>query len=212
MYGVCFSIFIAAAVLTGALGAIAEFFPTDTVAIVAGNSGTTIANWVPATSSGGGFHGISGDGYGMLYIGDATNGIRKIFLSNGTIAPVSVGMAISAVHGISMEANSNTSLLISSTNGKIYRLNVITSACTIVAGGTGGVDGGPATNAPLNSPWGVTALSDGSFYIADSTNNKVRLVTTAGIISTVAGTGTAGSTGDGSAATSATLNRSQSTQ
>ena len=80
---------------------------------------------------------------------------------------------------------------------------------TTVAGtGTNGYtgDGGQATAARLNNPRGVAALSDGGFLIADSLNHRIRRVSAAGVITTVAGTGTAGFAGDGAAATAARLN------
>jgi hypothetical protein len=64
-------------------------------------------------------------------------------------------------------------------------------------------DGGPATSAKLNDPIGVVADAHGDVYIADSENNRVREVTPAGIITTVAGTGTAGFSGDGGSAAGA---------
>jgi RHS repeat-associated protein len=67
-------------------------------------------------------------------------------------------------------------------------------------------DGGPAIEANLNSPTDVAAASDGSYYIADALNNRIRKVDKDGIITTFAGTGTAGFSGDGGQATSAKLN------
>jgi len=67
-------------------------------------------------------------------------------------------------------------------------------------------DGGTATSVELFSPLGVTVDASGNIYIADSGNNRIRKVTAStGIITTVAGNGTAGSSGDGGAATSAEL-------
>lgn len=76
-------------------------------------------------------------------------------------------------------------------------------AGTGVAGSTG--DGGPATAAKLNAPVRLTFDAAGNLYIADSGNNKIRKVTPAGIISTVAGTGVGGFSGDGGQATAAKL-------
>ncbi len=64
-------------------------------------------------------------------------------------------------------------------------------------------DGGPATNASLNHPTGLTIDTAGSVFIADADNWRVRKVTSGGIISTVAGSGVFGSGGDGSAAVNA---------
>lgn len=77
-----------------------------------------------------------------------------------------------------------------------------------IAGSTAGFggDGGPATAAKLNKPGDTTTLADGSFLIADTGNNRIRKVTPNGVITTVAGTGTAGYSGDTLPATSAQLN------
>jgi sugar lactone lactonase YvrE len=81
--------------------------------------------------------------------------------------------------------------------------NITTFAGTGTAGATG--DTGVATAALLNNPIGVAVDSVGNVYIADSANSKVRMVNTSGVITTFAGTGVSGSTGDGGLAISATL-------
>ena len=89
------------------------------------------------------------------------------------------------------------------------RVRKVSAAGTIttVAGTTAGLsgDGGPATAAQLSDPIGVAVTADGGFLIADTFNNRVRKVSAAGTITTVAGT-TAGLSGDGGPATSAQLN------
>ncbi len=76
--------------------------------------------------------------------------------------------------------------------------------------GTGGLpgdsgDGGPATAAKLNSPWGIAADGLGNVYIADTQNHRVRKVSPGGKITTFAGTGRSVFSGDGGPATSAGL-------
>src|SRR5215831_10961844 len=80
---------------------------------------------------------------------------------------------------------------------------------TNVAGnGTKGFsgDGGSATEAQLNFPTGISRGPDGALYICDTLNHRVRKVALNGIISTIAGTGVGGWSGDGGPATSAKLN------
>ncbi|HLY15937.1 MAG TPA: hypothetical protein VKR61_01875, partial [Bryobacteraceae bacterium] len=77
-------------------------------------------------------------------------------------------------------------------------------AGTGVAGFSG--DGGPALSAQLNQPTGLAADALGNLFIADTGNHCVRVVTPDGVIQTVAGTGVAGSAGDGGAATLSQLN------
>jgi hypothetical protein len=72
-------------------------------------------------------------------------------------------------------------------------------------GGTG--DGGPATSARLEAPVGVAALPDGGFAVAEYEGHRVRRVWPGGTITRLAGTGSAGFSGDGGAATAARLNR-----
>ena len=58
-------------------------------------------------------------------------------------------------------------------------------------------DGGPATNALLNGPIAVHIDVAGNMYISDMRNHRIRKADTAGIITTIAGTGSAGYSGDG---------------
>ena len=87
-------------------------------------------------------------------------------------------------------------------------LKVRGGVVTVIAGtGTAGYggDGGPGTSAQLNVPTGIAVDSAGNVYVADQNNHRIRRVSAAGTISTYAGTGTAGFSGDGGAATSAQL-------
>ncbi len=79
---------------------------------------------------------------------------------------------------------------------------------TVAGTGTTGFNGDDvvATSANLNSPFDVAVDGSGNLYFADTSNHRIRKVDTNGIITTVAGTGSAGFSGDGGAATSATLN------
>src|SRR5262249_2642663 len=83
------------------------------------------------------------------------------------------------------------------------RLSVV--ARTGTAGFSG--DGGPATVAQLNGPWGLAIDARSNLYIADAANHRVRRVTLTGTITTVAGTGTPGFSGDGGPASMARLDR-----
>jgi len=94
-------------------------------------------------------------------------------------------------------------------NNRIRKVTAATGIITTVAGnGTAGFtgDGGPATSAELKGPTGIFVDSAGNLYIADQANNRVRKVDAGtGVITTVAGNGTAGFSGDGGAATSAEM-------
>ncbi len=104
-------------------------------------------------------------------------------------------------------------------NGNLYfaemsshRIRKVSANGTIstLAGTTGGGfsgDGGAASAAQLFYPAGVAVDAGGNVLIADTGNYRIRKVTPAGIISTIAGTGTAGYSGDGGLARNAQLNR-----
>src|SRR5207244_5581632 len=91
-------------------------------------------------------------------------------------------------------------------NSRVMRI-AVDGTLTVVAGngirGFSG-DGGPATSAALNAPASVAVDSAGNVYIADELNDRIRKVS-AGTISTVAGNGSHGFSGDGGPATSAAL-------
>ncbi|HWY97701.1 MAG TPA: hypothetical protein VNY36_01340, partial [Bacteroidia bacterium] len=76
----------------------------------------------------------------------------------------------------------------------------------LTVAGSGEGDGSPATSASLNFPFSVAVDGSGNIYVADHNNNRVRMINTSGIISTIAGTGHTGYFGDGGQATVAELN------
>ena len=103
-----------------------------------------------------------------------------------------------------------TCLYADSRNNVIRRVDAVTGAITTIAGnGTAGYsgDGGPATDAQLNGPTHVVFDRTVNLYITDANNNRIRKVNAVtGVITTVAGNGTAGFSGDGGPATGAELN------
>jgi serine/threonine-protein kinase len=93
-------------------------------------------------------------------------------------------------------------------NDRIRKISPTGIINTVAGTGTAGYsgDGGQATSANVNAPRGLYVYSDGSLYIADTANNRIRKVSPTGIITTVVGTGTATFSGDGGQATSASIN------
>ena len=92
-------------------------------------------------------------------------------------------------------------------NNRIRKVDTNGTIITVVGNGAFGYwgDGGPATNAGVNYPYGVMFDNAGNLFIADQSNQRIRKVATNGIITTVAGSGTVGYSGDGGAATNAAL-------
>jgi hypothetical protein len=161
---------------------------------------------------------IAADAVGNVYVAEQYNHcIRKISAGGiiSTVAGIGIagfsgdgGPATAATlnnpYGITVDASGN--LYIGDAFNHRVRKVSITGIITTVAGtGTGGFsgDGGPATAAMLWNPMFLHVDHAGDIYVCDNQNNRVRKVTAAGVISTVAGNGLIGYTGDGSAATAA---------
>jgi hypothetical protein len=110
--------------------------------------------------------------------------------------------------GVAVDSGGN--LYIADTlNHRVRKVDASGNISTVAGNGTDGYsgDGGAAASAQLNKPFGVAVDSGGNLYIADTFNHRVRKVDASGNISTVAGNGTAGYSGDGGAAASAPLNK-----
>ncbi|MBI3414179.1 MAG: hypothetical protein HY043_02475 [Verrucomicrobia bacterium] len=93
----------------------------------------------------------------------------------------------------------------------IVRLAPDGTQTTVAGNGTEGFsgDGGPATQAMLGDPTGIAVAADGSLYIAEESNARVRRVSPNGIISTVAGNGQTGFSGDGGPAIQASVTKAE---
>jgi hypothetical protein len=98
-------------------------------------------------------------------------------------------------------------LIADSNNHRIRRVSPTGTITTVAGNGTEGFsgDGGPATAATLDLPVDVAATRDGGFLIADYINDRIRKVSSTGTITTVAGTGAVGFSGDGGPASAAKL-------
>ncbi|MBI6546423.1 MAG: SMP-30/gluconolactonase/LRE family protein, partial [Cyanobacteria bacterium NC_groundwater_1444_Ag_S-0.65um_54_12] len=193
-----------------------------TITTVAGNGTAAFAgDNGPATGASiNSPRGMALDASGNLYIADASNHrIRKVDTS-GTITTMGSGWGFSgdggpvsaakmkSPRGVAFDGAGN--LYINDTNNnRIRQVNLASNIATIAGNGaldTFGGDGGPAGNALLDTPQYLTVDNTGNLYFSDTFNNRVRKVSPSGIISTVAGNGTAGYTGDNGPATSASLN------
>jgi hypothetical protein len=98
------------------------------------------------------------------------------------------------------------SLILACAHGQRPPAATTTVTTALVAGGGEGGDGSPATQARLHDPFGVARDATGNLYIVEMLGNRVRKVDTAGILTTVAGTGTKGDGGDGGPGPAAVLN------
>ena len=190
---------------------------TATITTVAGNGGYGYTgDGGPATSAEmTSAYGVTLDKAGNLYIADCHNQrIRKVAGATiSTIAGSTFGDGAPAVFGrlnmptaVAKDKNGNVYVADTGHNSvrKIAADGTITTlAGTGVAGYSG--DGGPAVSAQLNQPRGVATDTSGAVYISDSGNSRIRIVAADGMIATVAGSGTAGYSGDGGPAAQAQL-------
>lgn len=165
---------------------------------------------------------VAVDSSGNFYIADFyTYVIREVTASNGNITTIAgdavpgyagdngaaTSASISDVHGIAVDSKGNV-YIADTSNNRVREVNMTTGNISTFAGnGTRGYtgDGAAATDAELWFPAGLAFDSSGNLYIADYGSATVRKVDTTGKISTVAGTGTFGYSGDGGAATKAAL-------
>jgi len=153
------------------------------------------------------------DSQGNLFIADAGNGrIRKVD-PNGTITTPQINGPIFGSYifewGAGMAIDSSDNIYFSDGLTVVWKLDPANNA-SIVAGtlwgfGSSG-DGGPATQATIFFPLGVAVDTAGNLYISEWLGHRVRRVDSSGTITTVAGNGTPGFSGDGGPASAALLN------
>lgn len=199
-------------------GPTAEKSPTPSALPISKATITTIARLPELAQPAG----IAVDLAGNVYFAEAGGKYRVLKVTPaGVIAPVAGsgeegdsgdgGPATSAQFrqpwGLALDGASNLFI----TDIRSHLIRKVTAAGTISAfAGTGEMgysgDGGKATEAALNEPAGVAVDHAGNVYIADAANHRIRRVAPNGTISTIAGSGQPGYSGDGGPATSARLN------
>lgn len=169
--------------------------------------------------------GLSVDETGNIFIADQFNNvIRKVSAATGIITTIAGNNALIGYSGnggpatnaalwhpadVGVDRSGNV-YFVDQDNSVMRKVNVATGIINTMAGipdsaGFSG-DGGPATAAKLNFPQGIAVDSSGNVFIADFYNSRIRKVNAAtGIITTVAGNGTGGYSGDGGPATNAEI-------
>jgi uncharacterized protein (TIGR03437 family) len=199
----------------------------NTVRRVASGVITNVAGTGAAGSSGDGNpatgaqlngpQGLAVDSAGNLYIADTQNNrVRKV--ANGVITTFAgsgtAGFAgdngpagsaqLNAPFGVAVDAAGNL-YIAEFSNNRVRKVSTNGNIGTLAGNGVSGFsgDGLQATSAQLNGPQGVAVDSAGNVYIADTANNRVRKVAANGVITTVAGNGAAGFSGDGNSAVNA---------
>ena len=195
----------------------------------------TGAEWIIDTIAGGGVgdnrpggearlsrpSGVAVDSSGNIYIADYSNDRIRRVDSLGIITTIAgtgnkgysgdsgpaVEAQLNGPSGVAVDGAGNV-YIADAGNHRIRRVDAGGTISTIAGNGQGGYtgDGGPAFEAQLNVPAGVAVDNAGNVYIADLINNRIRRVDASGTITTVAGTGDGGYSGDGAPANLAQLN------
>ncbi len=162
---------------------------------------------------------VAGGSDGNLWVADTLNGrIRRVnseglistFAGNGSLAFSGDGGPASSASfrspfGLALDGTGSL-YVADASNGRVRKIGLDGIVNTVAGGGSDLGDGGPATMASLRSPMGVAFDSAGNLYIAEIGGHRVRRVSSPnGTITTVAGTGVPGFSGDGGPATRATL-------
>ncbi|MGP8217623.1 MAG: T9SS type A sorting domain-containing protein [Bacteroidia bacterium] len=190
---------------------------------------TVVGNGIPGYSGDGGQataaeidrpHDIAIDASGDLYIVDVNNScIRKVntsgiistFAGNGIGGYSGDGGQATAAEldvplSVALDASGNL-YITDKFNNAIRKVNTSGVISTFAGNGTAGYngDGIQATSAEINAPWGIALDAAGNVYIGDDLNNRIRKINTSGTITTIAGNGTPGYSGDGGVATVAKI-------
>jgi sugar lactone lactonase YvrE len=165
--------------------------------------------------------GVAVTGNGYIYVADGMNNRIRLITPSGIISTIAGGddpgntgdngpatdAMLNGPAGVATDNQGNL-YIADKYNNRVRKIapngNISAFAGTSEKGYSG--NGGPATNAQLDGPVGLTVDSVGNVFIADAGNHCIRKVTQAGKISTIAGSGVAGYFGDGGNATNAQLN------
>jgi sugar lactone lactonase YvrE len=157
--------------------------------------------------------GLAIDAAGNLYVADASNHRIRRITPAGVVTTLAGSGTAGSTDGTGTAATFNgpidlavdatgTVFVADSSNHRIRRITPTGVVTTLAGSGTAGSTDGTGTAATFNSPRGIALGPGGIMYVADTAGQRIRAVTPAGVVTTLAGSGTAGGTdGTGTAAT-----------
>jgi sugar lactone lactonase YvrE len=174
---------------------------TVTVSTFAGNSNGGFVNGTGSAASFNSPQGVAADAAGNLYVSDSFNHVIRKITAAGVVTTYagSGEMGFSggsnatakfySPQGIAVDAAGNV-YVADQGNNAIYKITATTT--TILAGsGSAGATNGTGTAASFSAPQGIAVDATGNVYVADRNNNLIRKITSAGVVTTLAGSGAA---------------------
>jgi streptogramin lyase len=207
--GFCSAVTLAFAHLTQTANAAPT---TPTVATLAGSGGSGSTDATGSTAS---FHfpvGVAADASGNVYVADYGNNKIRLVSPAGVVTTLAgsgaqgsadaagTAASFSSPWAVAVVASGNV-YVADKANNKIRMITPAGVVTTLAGSGIKGARDGTGTAASFNNPTGVAVDASGDVYVADYGNNEIRLITSTGVVTTLAGSGSSGSTdGTGTAA------------
>ena len=181
--------------------------PAGVVTTLAGQTTSGTANDTGTSAQFYNPHGVAVLSNGNIVVADYNNNrIRIVTYPGGvvtTLAGSGVGVTADGVTGTNASFNgprgvavlSNGNIAVADQNNNCIRIVTSGGSVSTLAGqATAGSTDATGTNAQFSSPTGVAVLSNGNIVVADQGNHRIRIVTPAGVVTTLAGAGASGST------------------
>ena len=181
---------------------IRKISPAGAVTTLAGSGTFTFADGVGTAASFNYPYGVAVDTLGTIYVADQYSNRIRVVSSTGAVTTLA-GSGVGSADGVGTTALFNNPLGVAvDTLGNVYvadtannRIRVVsaTGAVTKLAGsGAAAFADGLGTAASFNSPCGVALDTLGNVYVVESANNRIRVINSAGVVITLAGSGSAG--------------------
>ena len=173
------------------------------VSTLAGNGTAGFLDGASSLAQFNNLRGVAVDSFGNVYVGDSGNNRIRVITPAGAVATLAggtnygtldgtgTGAQFNYPQGLAVDAGGNV-YVADAVNGRMRRITPGGVVSTLSNTVTGGFADGASSSALFNHPFGVAADGAGSVYVSDESNNRIRKITSAGQVSTLAGNGTEG--------------------
>jgi DNA-binding beta-propeller fold protein YncE len=178
--------------------------PAGIVSTVAGTGATGNSNGNSNVASFDGPSGIAVDGAGNIYVADQHNNMIRKISPNGTVTTLAgsgtpgftngTGTGATFTYPTGVAVSGDGSVYVADYGNQVIRkIDPYAIVSTYAGDGSLPFANGPAAAATFDYPFGIAVSGSGIVYVAEQGNQDIRMITTSGIVSTFAGSGTAGS-------------------